>query len=166
MRTSWMMAASLAALVASCGKPAENQPAPQVADTAPTASMPATMPESTVPAAPAAVPPVGADLPADTTTPEQRAELEKAAAAAGVPVTQQTRTSFKCDNDETIEARFFPDQGIAVLVRGGQNVELQGEPVASGFLYSNGQTSIRGKGQELEMTVGMMAPTKCTAITS
>jgi membrane-bound inhibitor of C-type lysozyme len=158
MRANWMMAAGLAALVAGCGKPAEKQPDPQVAEAAPAAEAPAPAPEAAAP--------VGADLPADTTTPEQRAELEKAAAAAGVPATQQTRASFKCDNDETIEVRFFPDQGIAVLVRGGQNVELQGEPVASGFAYSNGQTSIRGKGEELQMTVGMMAPTKCTAITS
>lgn len=164
MRAGWLMAAGLAALVAGCGKPAENQPAPQIAAEAPAASTPATMPDAAAPAAPAAALPVGADLPADTTTPEQQAELEKAAAAAGLPPTKQSRTSFKCDNDETIEVRFFPDQGIAVLVRGGQNVELQGEPVASGFLYSNGQTTLRGKGQELEMTVGMMAATKCTAI--
>jgi membrane-bound inhibitor of C-type lysozyme len=156
MRAGWLMAAGLAALVAGCGKPAEPQPTPTAAEA------PAPAPGAPAAGAPMAV---GTDLPADTTTPEQKAELEKAAAAAGVPVTTQTRSSFKCDNDETIEVRFFPDQGIAVLVRGGQNTELQGEPVASGFLYTNGQTTLRGKGQALEMTVGMMAATKCTAIT-
>lgn len=154
MRVFLAITVGTAALLAGCGKPAEQQPAPQLAETAPAAVAPA----------PDVAAPVAADRPADTMTAEQRAEIDAAAAAAGVPATQQTRTSFKCDNDETIEVRFFPDQGIAVLVRGGQNVELQGEPVASGFLYSNGQTSLRGKGQELQMTVGMMAATKCTAI--
>ena len=130
-----------AALIAGCNKPAAETPAPE--------------------AAPAG--PVGAELPADQTTPAQKAELEKAAATAGVPATQQSRTTFTCDNDETIEVRFFPDQGIAVLVRGGQNVELNGEPVASGFKYTNGQTTIRGKGNELTLNVGMMATAKCKA---
>ena len=154
MRVFLVTTVAAAALLSGCGKPAEQQPAPQLAETAPAAAAPA--PEVAAPDA--------ANRPADAMTAEQRAEIDSAAAAAGVPATQQTRTSFKCDNDETIEVRFFPDQGIAVLVRGGQNVELQGEPVASGFLYSNGQTSLRGKGQDLQMTVGMMAPTRCTAI--
>jgi membrane-bound inhibitor of C-type lysozyme len=162
MRAGWLMAAGLAALVSGCGKPAETPAAAPAATETPAPE--AAAPDATAPAAGAPMA-VGTDLPADTTTPDQKAELEKAAAAAGVPATKQTRSSFKCDNDETIEVRFFPDQGIAVLVRGGQNVELQGEPVASGFLYTNGQTTLRGKGQELEMTVGMMAATKCTAIT-
>ena len=55
------------------------------------------------------------------------------------------------------------DQGIAVLVRGGKNTELNGEPVASGFKYTNGQTTIQGKGDELTLNVGMMAGTKCKA---
>lgn len=101
--------------------------------------------------------------PVDQTTPEQRAEMEQAASAAGLPVTPQTRTSFACDNGETVEVRFFPEQGVAVLVRGGQNTELQSEQVGSGFKYSNGQTTIRGKGNEFDLNVGMMATTKCKA---
>lgn len=140
-----------AALLAACNKPAET-PAPDE-----TLAVEAPAPE----ADPAGQ--VGADLPADQTTPEQTAEQEKSAAAAGLPATRQSRTTFACDNDETIEVRFFPDQGIAVLVRGGQNVELNGEPVASGFKYTNGQTTIRGKGDELMLNVGMMATAKCKA---
>ncbi|MFN3591627.1 MAG: MliC family protein [Thermaurantiacus sp.] len=102
-------------------------------------------------------------LPADQTTAEQRAADEAAAAAAGLPPTAFTRTNFACDNDEEIEVRFFPEQGVAVLVRGGETTELQQQRVASGFEYSNGQTTLRGKGEELTMTVGMMAPTNCTA---
>ena len=145
-----------AALVAGCNKPAAAPEAP-----APEATAPA--PEAVAPeaAAPAGV--VGADLPADNSTPAVKAEIEKAAAAAGVPATKQSRTTFACDNDETIEVRFFPDQGIAVLVRGGQNVELNQEVMGSGFKYSNGQTTIQGKGDELMLNVGMMATAKCKA---
>jgi membrane-bound inhibitor of C-type lysozyme len=48
-----------------------------------------------------------------------------------------------------------------VLVRGGQNTELQQEPMASGFKYSNGQTTITGKGDEVKLNVGMMATATC-----
>ncbi len=147
MKAIWMCGLAAAALLAGCNKPAE-----------PAAEAPAAAPE----AAPEAVPPA-VELPADQTTAEQKAELEKGAAAAGVPVTKQSRTSFACDNDETIEVRFFPDQGVAVLVRGGQNTELQQEPSGSGFKYSNGQTTIQGKGDELMLNVGMMATAKCKA---
>jgi membrane-bound inhibitor of C-type lysozyme len=137
------------AMLAACGSPAEKSTVP-VADEVMTPP-------------PAAAPAAAPAMPVDQTTAEQKAAAEQAAAAAGLPPTKQTRTTFRCDNDETIEVRFFPDQGIAVLVRGGQNVELNGEPVASGFRFSNGQTSIEGRGNEITMTVGMMAPTKCVA---
>ena len=52
---------------------------------------------------------------------------------------------------------------IAVLVRGGQNVELNQEPAASGLKYCNGQTTIQGKGNELMLNVGMMAAANCKA---
>ena len=142
-----------AALLAGCNKPAE---APAPAET-PAVEAPAADPAA-VEAAPAAP-----ELPADHTTAEQKAELEKSAAAAGVPATKQSRTTFDCDNGETIEVRFFPDQGIAVLVRGGQNVELNQEVMGSGFKYSNGQTTIQGKGNDLTLNVGMMATANCKA---
>jgi membrane-bound inhibitor of C-type lysozyme len=102
-----------------------------------------------------------AEIPADRSTPEQRAETAAAAEKAGLPVTNESRGTWACDNGETIELRFFPDQGVAVLVRGGQNTELQQEPVASGIKYSNGQTTIQGKGDEILLNVGMMATTVC-----
>ncbi|MCG2842841.1 MliC family protein [Sandaracinobacter sp. RS1-74] len=159
MKITLLGGLAAAALLAACNKPAET-PAEAPAVETPDMEVPASdVPDIAVPEAGV----VGADLPADHSTAAQKAEVEKAAADAGVPPTKQSRTGFACDNGETIEVRFFPDQGIAVLVRGGQNVELNGEPVASGFHYTNGQTAIRGKGDELELTVGMMAPTKCKA---
>ena len=156
MTKASLLLLALPALLAACGQTKPEAPAePAAKEIAATAS------EAVAPAAPAADASV---MPKDQTTPAQAAEQDAAAAKAGLPTTKQTRTSFKCDNDETVEVRFFPDQGIAVLVRGGQNVELNQEVTASGFKYSNGQTSISGKGNELTMQVGMMAAAKCTAI--
>lgn len=149
MKTILFGGLAAAALLAACNKPAE---------------APVEAPAVDVPATEVApVGPIGADLPTDQTTASEKAGLDKAAADAGMPATKQSRTHFACDNDETIEVRFFPDQGIAVLVRGGQNVELNGEPAASGFKYTNGQTTIEGKGDELVLSVGMMASAKCKA---
>lgn len=80
--------------------------------------------------------------------------------AVGEP-TAQRRVSFVCDNDQRIEVRFFPLQGVAVLVRGGNTIELQQEPAASGFRYSNGTNTILGKGDELRLEIGRMVPINC-----
>jgi membrane-bound inhibitor of C-type lysozyme len=159
MKVQFLIATGLVGLLTACGKPAAEQPAPQIATAEPAAASAPEAPSATTPADDSAIP-------ADRSTPEQRAQTEAAAAAAGLPVTNESRGEWACDNGETIELRFFPDQGIAVLVRGGQNIELQQERVASGIKYSNGQTTIRGKGDEIELTVGMMATTMCKAKTS
>lgn len=76
----------------------------------------------------------------------------------------EIRTNFACDNGERISLRRFPQQGIAVLERGGQSVELQRQQAHNGFHYTNGQTSVRGNGHTITLTVGMMAPTQCRAV--
>lgn len=74
------------------------------------------------------------------------------------------RTTYACDNGEQVEMRFFPAQGVGVLVRAGKTVELQQQPVASGFLYSNGPTSVRGKDREISVEIGRMMPIRCQAL--
>ncbi len=59
--------------------------------------------------------------------------------------------------------RFFPKQGVGVLVRNGRPMELQQQPAASGFVYGNGPTTVRGKGDELTMEIGRMVPIRCQA---
>lgn len=76
----------------------------------------------------------------------------------------EIRTNFACDNGERIALRRFPHQGIAVLERGGQSVELNRQRTHKGFHYSNGQTEVRGNGHTITMSVGMMTPTKCRAV--
>jgi len=71
------------------------------------------------------------------------------------------RAPYQCDNGESIEVRYFPAQGVAVLVRHDKPLELQQQRTASGFHYSNGPYSIRGKGSALTLEVGRMAPIQC-----
>lgn len=94
------------------------------------------------------------------------------AAAAQAPVpgnapeaasTERRDVSFACRNGEQVQVRFFPAQGVAVLVRGGNTTELQGQPAASGFLYSSGPVTIRGQGDEMTMEIGRMKPVQCEA---
>ena len=71
---------------------------------------------------------------------------------------------FLCDNKEGVEMRFFPQQGVAVLVRHGRTIELQQQRAASEFVYSNGPNTVRGKGDEITVEIGRMVPLKCKAV--
>ena len=77
--------------------------------------------------------------------------------------TGERRVQFTCSNGEEVEMRFFPLQGVGVLVRNGKPMELQQQPAASGFIYSDGSTTVRGKGNELTIEVGRMVPIQCRA---
>lgn len=77
--------------------------------------------------------------------------------------TQEREVAYRCANGEQLALRFFPAQGVATLVRGGKTMELQQRPAASGFVYSNGPNTVRGKGQELTLEIGRMVPIRCQA---
>lgn len=83
----------------------------------------------------------------------------------GMPPTPMTRVMYVCDNSESVEWRYFPEQGVAVLVYRGQPHELHPQPVASGFYFTNGRYGARGKGDELQLEIGRMAPIACRAQT-
>ena len=77
--------------------------------------------------------------------------------------TGERRVQYICENGEEVEMRFFRLQGVGVLVRNKIPMELQQQPAAAGFFYSNGPNSVRGKGSELLLEVGRMVPIKCHA---
>ncbi|RPI46495.1 MAG: hypothetical protein EHM59_07315 [Betaproteobacteria bacterium] len=78
----------------------------------------------------------------------------------------ERQVRFVCGNGEEVEMRFFPRQGVAVLVRHGMPIELKQQPSGSGFVYSNGPNTVRGKGEELSVEIGRMAPIQCKAADS
>lgn len=81
---------------------------------------------------------------------------------AGEP-TGERRVSYACADGQVVEMRFFPNQGVGVLVRNGKPMELQQQQAASGFIYSNGPNTVRGKGDELTIEIGRMVPIRCRA---
>lgn len=80
----------------------------------------------------------------------------------GDPASER-RVVFACDDGETVEVRYFPLQGVAVLVRHGKTIELQQQPSGSGFIYSNGPSTVRGKGDEISVEIGRRVPIMCKA---
>lgn len=82
---------------------------------------------------------------------------------AGDDITTAQEVMFSCDNDESLSVRFLPDQEIATLIRGMDAIDLPRQPSASGFMYSDGATTIRGKGDELTVETEGSDPLQCAA---
>jgi hypothetical protein len=74
-----------------------------------------------------------------------------------------SRLSATCANGETIELRFFPDVGVAVLIRRGVNTELQFEPGPSGLRYTAPDTVVTGSGRSYTVAEAGEAEVTCTA---
>ena len=90
----------------------------------------------------------------------QQTQEESSDSGATYP-TNASRARYACEGGESIEVRFFVQEGRAVLVREDKRMELQQQRTGSGFLYANGPTSIRGKGNELILQDGRMVPLRC-----
>src|SRR5690606_40394133 len=71
---------------------------------------------------------------------------------------------FTCTNGETLSVRFLRDPDVAILMRHGDEIELPQQRSGSGFIYSNGPNTIRGKGDDLTLEIGRTVPFHCTAI--
>lgn len=73
------------------------------------------------------------------------------------------RVAYACQNGEKLEVRFFPNQGVAVLVRDGRTQELQETRTASGVAYEGDGVTLRGKGKEMLVQTRGAAPLNCLA---
>jgi hypothetical protein len=98
-----------------------------------------------------------------------RADARVAAAVpAGPPPgmrpTPMTLTALGCEDGSTRTLRYFPEQGIAILMPEGEGKELQAEPVASGVRYAGADIEVRGKGTSYMIKVGDGEPLACTAV--
>ncbi len=71
---------------------------------------------------------------------------------------------FACSNGETISVRYQRDPDVAILMRNGDAIELRQQRSGSGFIYSNGPNTIRGKGDDLTVEIGRMVPLQCHAM--
>lgn len=68
---------------------------------------------------------------------------------------------FACGNGEKVEMQFYPEQGRSVLRRSGWTVELPKRAAEAGYAYSNGPTTVLGKGNEMTIQIGHLAPIWC-----
>lgn len=91
---------------------------------------------------------------------QQDTKQQKSAEEAG----KSTQIIFECERNEAITVRFFTDSDRAVMTRNNEDIELKQARTASGFLYSNGLNSIRGKGDDLSVLIGRMSPINCRAM--
>jgi membrane-bound inhibitor of C-type lysozyme len=78
-------------------------------------------------------------------------------------VPDDREVAFSCANGESLNVHFYPARSVAVLMRNGASIELPQQRSGSGFIYSNGPNTIRGKGNDLIVEIGRMTPISCTA---
>lgn len=92
-----------------------------------------------------------------------------AISGCATPATQEDSSNvlevdFSCTNGETLSVRFTHDPAKAILLRNGDAIELPQQRSGSGFIYSNGPNTIRGKGDALTVEIGRMVPLQCHAM--
>jgi len=84
-----------------------------------------------------------------------------AAPAPPRPPSDERGYTFTCDDGNRIQVRFSQSRHQATLVRNGESMVLPQQASGSGFIYGDGRTTLRGKGDELILEVGKMAPIRC-----
>jgi len=78
------------------------------------------------------------------------------------PSPNAREVTYLCTNGESLSVRFPRDQHLAILTRNDQSIELSQQLSGSGFIYSSGSTTIRGKGDSLTVEIGRTPPIQCT----
>lgn len=73
----------------------------------------------------------------------------------------QGSMQFACGNGEKVELQFDPAQDRGVLRRSGWTVDLPRRAAETGYAFSNGPTTVVGKGNELTIQIGHLAPIWC-----
>ncbi|NQY89254.1 MAG: MliC family protein [Colwellia sp.] len=84
---------------------------------------------------------------------------------------QQAKTknvTYTCNRNTHLSVNFtYPnnesEQSIVIINGFGKKaIILPNKAIASGFLFSNGKYTLRGKGEKITWTVGRMAPFQCS----
>ena len=88
--------------------------------------------------------------------------VSSAAFSTIVLASESTPTRFECDDGSSFAALFEGDTA-AVELPSGESVLLQAQMTGSGFHYATAQYDMRGKGDEIQWTVGKKASLTCHA---
>lgn len=95
------------------------------------------------------------------------ARSSSAAVPAGPPPgmapTPMTLTRLSCADGSTRTLRYFPEQGVAILMPDDVGKELQWEPVATGVRYAGQDLVVTGEGTAYMIARTGAPPLACTA---
>ncbi len=94
---------------------------------------------------------------------QANARVAAAEPPPGMRPAPMVETALSCADGSMRTLRYFPEQGIAILLPEGRGKELQMEPVASGVRYAGYGIEVSGKGTSYMITMGDSAPLACTA---
>ena len=81
------------------------------------------------------------------------------------PLKSAKKVEYSCKNNRKLTVSYTSANDEAIAIINGQHrqpIILPAKPTASGFLYSNGKHTLRGKAGDLQWTIGRMMPIKCT----
>ncbi|MBU2977105.1 MliC family protein [Alteromonas sp. C1M14] len=73
------------------------------------------------------------------------------------------QVEFDCERGQSLSVAYYIDRDIAIVKRANEEITLTQQPAASGFYYTNGPTTLRGKGDKITLTIGRMAAIDCLA---
>lgn len=81
---------------------------------------------------------------------------------SGSETSNKAIVRYSCERGGPLEVEYTGGES-AIVYRDGTTVKLLQAPVASGFHYTNGKLGIRGKGNDVMLEIGRMAPIPCHA---
>jgi membrane-bound inhibitor of C-type lysozyme len=90
-------------------------------------------------------------------------------AGCGGPPTQGDRVErpgervieLSCRDGEQVLLRFHDAPGVADLTRAGRTIRLKQQASESGFVYSDGRNTVRGKGRDVTLALDRAEPIRC-----
>ncbi|BAO83723.1 glucan-binding domain protein, YG repeat [Serpentinimonas maccroryi] len=115
--------------------------------------------------APVAVPAVApAPAPAPTLAPTHPPAAHIPSEAAPIPPTPMQRAHFACADGLRVEWRYFPLQGVAVLVRAGRNHELHPPPGGSAGVFAQPGLEVQLGAESLRIHLGAGPSIDCQRV--
>ena len=77
------------------------------------------------------------------------------------PQPGERRLQLNCRDGTPAELRIFEGKGRALLTRAGRTWQLRQQTSGSGIAYSDGRTTVRGKGRDITIETPGMEPVRC-----
>jgi hypothetical protein len=87
--------------------------------------------------------------------------LSACAGSTAPSLPDHLQVHFACTDGSALDVTFSGH--LATVRRGGERFELPQTISGSGFWYMDARHSLRGKGQEVQWSIGRMAPLTCRA---